>query len=134
MDDLQWIRDIIITEIKPNTRYVIKNIMDINEFNAKLYQLYGEEFINKCLNAVPNTPNMFINTINNGYIAKHINEEPIDVSFIEHYSKDYNIDVVTTSWTEEDDWYEKNYPQSITLSATDFLSTYRNRYERSRDI
>ncbi len=127
MDDLQWIREIEITEIKPNTRYVIKNITDIDQFNAKLYQLYGEEFINKCLNADPGFPTTFINTINNDYLVRHINVKPIHISFIEHHSKRYGMNIIKTGWTEVDDWYEKNYPESITLSATDFLSTYRNR-------
>ena len=125
MDDLQWIRDIIITEIKPNKRYVIKNIMDIDLFNAKLYELYGEEFINKCLNAVPDVPNAIINTINNDYMEEHIKTQPITISFVERHSERYGMDIIQTGWTCDDSWYEKNYPQSITLSATDFLSTYR---------
>ena len=125
MDDLQWIRDIIITEIKPNKRYVIKNIMDIDLFNAKLYELYGEEFINKCLNAVPDVPKAIINTINNDYMEEHIKTQPITISFVERHSERYGMDIIQTGWTCDDSWYEKNYPQSITLSATDFLSTYR---------
>jgi hypothetical protein len=127
MDDLQWIREIKVTEIIPNKRYVIKNITDIDQFNAKLYQLYGEEFINKCLNAVPDVPNMIINTINNDYLEKHIKTQPITISFVESHSERYGMDIVETGWTCDYSWYEKNYPESITLSATDFLSTYRNR-------
>ena len=127
MDDLQWIRDIIITEIKPNKRYVIKNITDIDQFNDKLYELYGEEFINKCLNAVPDVPNAIINTINNDYLEKHIKTQPITISFVESHSERYGMDIVETGWTLDDKWYNKHYPESITLSATDFLSTYRNR-------
>jgi len=127
MDDLQWIREIKITEIKPNTRYVIKNITNINEFNAKLYELYGEEFINKCLNAVPDVPNTFINTINNDYLEEHIKDQPITISFVESHSERYGMDIIQTGWTCDYKWYEKKYPQSIKLSATDFLSTYRNR-------
>jgi len=125
MDDLQWIRDIKATEIKPNTRYVIKNITDINEFNAKLYQLYGEEFINKCLNAVPNVPNALINSINNDYLEERIRTQPINISFVEGHSERYGMDIVETGWTCDGSWYEKHYPQSITLSRKDFLSAYR---------
>lgn len=127
MDDLQWIRDIIITEIKPNKRYVIKNITDIDQFNDKLYELYGEEFINKCLNAVPDVPNAIINTINNDYLEEHIKDQPITISFVESHSERHGMDIIETGWTPDYKWYEKKYPQSIKLSATDFLSTYRNR-------
>ena len=68
---------------------------------------------------------MIINTINNDYLEKHIRVQPITISFVESHSERYGMDIVETGWTCNDNWYNKHYTQLITLSETDFLSTYR---------
>lgn len=122
MDDLQWIRDVKVVELDINSDLIITGVYDIDQFNEKLIQLYGQERIDYTRRNGP-VPNYHINTMNNKYINQTV-ERGTTVS-IRVNGTDY---IIKTGWISNDtspNYFQERYGIKNEITFDEFLTGYK---------
>ena len=122
MDDLQWIRDVEVIEVDINSDFVITGVTDIDKFNEKLVELYGQERIDYA-RSIGVVPNCYINTVDNDYI-KHTLESGTTISI----RVDGSNPILKTGWSSDDispNYLQQTYGIKNVIEFYTFLISYK---------